>query len=144
MYLHPPLTVFPPALISVVLLLELVFLFRPYPWIRRVSEVNLALAGVGVVAAFFSGYQAITVAEKTFKIAPELIATHHQFGKLLLFAIIPTVTLGFLHSRATHGKSGFRAAYLFSLALSFALVVYACYLGGDLVFVHGAGVRAKI
>ena len=142
--LHPPLAAFPLALLVVVGLLEIVQLIRPRINFGLVIRVNLILAVVGTVAAFFSGYQASDLANQTFQVADDVIAEHHLWGRLLLFVIVPCATLQILATVAQHGRNWFRCAYYISLIAAIALVLRTGWLGGDLVFQHGAGVRAVL
>lgn len=143
--LHPPLTAFPLALLLVVAILEIVLLFRPRyrDHLQQALAVNLFFAMVAVIAAFFSGYQASDAANQTFRIADDVISTHHSWGRLLLFAVIPCWALELLGRRARYYRPLFRVGYFLLLAICVALVVVTGYLGGQLVFEHGAGVSAK-
>lgn len=142
--LHPPLTAFPVALLTLVVIFEGIALARPAPGWRHSIEVLLVLAVLAVAAAFFSGYQASDRANQTFTIADEVIAWHHVMGRALLFAIVPCAALRFVAARARFNRTGFYTAYGFALALCLGLVAYTGWLGGELVFEHGAGVRATL
>ncbi|MBN8550775.1 MAG: hypothetical protein J0M12_15785 [Deltaproteobacteria bacterium] len=141
-HLHPPLTAFPLALISVATLLEIWCMIRPSSACRAAIRINLILAAVFVVAAFFSGYWASDSANQTFIVSDETIRQHHNAGRLLLFLIFPCAALEFLSAHATHNPKLFRALYLIALVVCFGLVVYTGLLGGRLVFLEGAGVSA--
>jgi uncharacterized membrane protein len=141
--LHPPLSAFPVALITVIVLLEAARFFLKWEGISSAIKINLVLAAAMLLAAFFSGYQASDYADGTFKIPDDAIAEHHKFGKILLFTFLPCVMLRFIESRAMHGKKIFHWTYLAFLAASFLILIQTGYLGGKLVFKLGAGVRAE-
>ena len=142
--LHPPLAAFPIALIVVVVLLEVVQFLWPRLNLHLTIRVNLILAALGTAAAFFSGYQASELANQTFTIADDLIAEHHRWGRLLLFIVVPCAMLQILGSIAQYGKCWFRVAYYLFLLACMVLVLVTGWLGGGLVFEHGAGVRAQV
>lgn len=138
---HPVLSSFPFALLSVCVLLEMCSFFRADQRLQFVIGINLSLAGAGALAAFFSGYQAAELANQSFSVADELISQHHSYGRLLLFAILPCLALKYFSLRASFNKRGFRYAYLGFLAISFGLIIMTGFLGANLVFAHGAGVK---
>lgn len=139
--LHPPLTAFPLALLVLVVALEIYSRYRREDW-RKPIEFVLVLMVVAVVAAFFSGYQASDGADRTFLVPDEPISRHHTVGRFLLFLSLPCAALRFVATRARYNARGFDVAYGIVLAVCLGLVVYTGYLGGELVFKHGAGVYA--
>jgi len=139
--LHPPLTAFPLALLVLVVALEIYSRCRGADW-RKPIEFVLVLMVIAVVAAFFSGYQASDGADRTFLVPDEAISRHHTIGRFLLFLSVPCAALRFVATRARYNARGFDAAYGIVLVICLGLVVYAGYLGGELVFKHGAGVYA--
>lgn len=141
--LHPVLTAFPVSLLSIVCLSELLQVTGLVKNLGRVIQVNLFLAAVFIGLAFFSGYQASELADQSFKISDDVIRVHHGWGRLLLFMIIPCVTFNFLYPIAKYGKGLFRAFYLLLLAGCYGATIYTGFLGGDLVFRHGAGVKLE-
>lgn len=142
--LHPPLSAMPLGLIVLAALLEAYCLLRPSAMLAYAAGVNLVAAAIFSLAAFFSGYGAAESANRSFQISNEVISQHHSFGRLLLFAIIPCAALKVISTAASHGKATFRGIYLLFLAISVGLVLYTGYLGGRLVFIHGAGVSASM
>ena len=142
--LHPPVSAFPFALLVVAGLLELVRIFLRRDWVEHGITVCVAGAVCSAIAAFLTGYSAAERADGTFSIPDEVIAQHHNAGRLLLFAVIPCALLRGATIFATHGRIGFSLAYRALLTVCIGLVVYTGYLGGKLVFEHGAGVTAPI
>jgi uncharacterized membrane protein len=139
--LHPALASFPPVLILIAAALEIADRRGRF---RTTIRLHLVLAVIFVTATFFTGYGASETANQTFVVADSVIATHHSVGRLLLFLIFPCAALEVVAHRAVHGRRLFFAAYALTLAACVLLVVYTGYLGGQLVFEHGAGVRATL
>lgn len=141
-HIHPSLAAFPFALITAACLLEGLTVFYAPFGLRSTIKINLILAAVFVIFAFFSGYLAEESASVTFKIDHEKIEFHHLIGRLLLFAIIPCAALCCISDIATGHRVVLRGAYLVLLLLCLSLVLYTGYLGAELVFRQGAGVIA--
>ncbi|RIL05620.1 MAG: hypothetical protein DCC75_11520, partial [Proteobacteria bacterium] len=97
---------------------------------------------LAVAAAFISGYQGSELANQTFVISQDYIDQHHSWGRLLLFAIFPCVALKLCSEWATHNRSIFKAFYYSFLLICLGLALRTGFLGGELVFKHGAGVFA--
>jgi uncharacterized membrane protein len=140
--IHPFLSSFPVALIITAFVLEFFSLFKGTEKWRNVIFINLLFAAVFTLLAFLSGYQAKEIANQTFQVSEDLILVHHYWGRALLFAIVPCLAFHFFMQRSGHVAA--RYLYLLSLALITAIALYAGYLGGELVFSHGAGVKAHI
>ena len=106
----------------------------------------LALA-VFTPLTFLSGYFAASDAEQTFVVAPEVIETHRAFGRLLIIFLVPTFLTAALSrtalSSGNPAASKLNGVYLLFLTATLAIAAYTGYLGGSLVFEHGAGVRAN-
>ena len=135
--IHPPLSSFPVALISSVVVLEMIGVFKRSKSLDMASSVLVVAAALGTAAAFFSGYFSFESASRSFHIPEAEIAFHHNLGRLLLFSVVPWVALHFLSRRA---GAGWRIAYLMCLAVVFGLTVTTGFYGGRLVFHFGAGV----
>ncbi|MBX7145526.1 MAG: hypothetical protein K1X79_13835 [Oligoflexia bacterium] len=140
---HPILVHLPTALIAGVLVLEIWYLLRRNQAEHSQQTWLLLLAMLGVLSAFFSGYQANDLANAAFIIPDEPISNHHVMGRAVLFALPLTLALQMAAAHAKHGRVGFRVVYLLSLALSTGLVLYAAVLGSQLVYKLGAGVGAR-
>lgn len=141
---HPPLTAFPFALICIVAILEILSLFSNSELFRKAIFVNLCATLLSVIAAFFSGYQADSLFITDDAELRSRIAFHHNIGRLLLFSVIACVAFYYASIRASYNKTFFSFAYYFLLFLCFCLVLYTGYLGGELVFIHGVGVRKPL
>ncbi len=140
--LHPPLTAFPLVLLCAVATLELIDLLQNNSRSETAARVLLVFYAVAILAAFFSGYGAGEGASQTFQIKDEAISVHHSVGRILLFLSLPL--LGFKFASGTASTMGrvFGVLYGICLVLCIALAMYTGYLGGKLVFEHGAGVFA--
>jgi len=141
--LHPVFTTLPFALFMVVAFLEGVSLFWKPPFLQRTIQVNLLLAGLTIIPAFLSGYQGLTLAEQSFTVQESLIVTHHSFGKALLFIAVPCVALGLVSANVKEYRIVWKGFYYLTLFCCVGLVIYTGYLGAELVFSHGAGVKVE-
>ena len=141
--LHPPLSSVPITLLVVTILLEIIHIVRPSSGARSAARFTLLFSACSAVLAFFSGYPASDAANQTFLVPDEAISRHHTIGRLFLIAIWPCVAVSWISDRARHAQAMFRGAYFILLFLSASLAIFAGYLGGELVFVHGAGVSAS-
>lgn len=140
---HPPLTAFPIAFICLVTVLELlnISLFKENAGLKFSIKILLVASLFGSIAAFFSGYQASELANQSFQVADEVIQRHHVFGRSLLILNIVLVGIYFIQQSAKFYLKFFKICYYCLLLLNLALVIYTGYLGGQLVFSHGAGVK---
>ena len=146
--IHPPLSAFPVPFLIVALATELIR--RIVPTLREdatsrvLVRVMIFTAAASVAAAFFSGYHASEHANKTFAVSDDVIALHHLYGRLLLFLMFPLVSIAALAPSAKHGKRVLENILLILLLTVVAIAITTGYLGGRLVFVHGAGVEKQI
>lgn len=139
---HPVLSSFPLPIIFLAAAAEgaLIILKRES---LKAASLWLSLAFcASVVAAFFSGYNGADFASKTFLVPENEIAQHHLIGKFLIFGAPLLPILALVRKRAQYGRAGFTWAYRGVLAILFAGVIFAGFLGGRLVFEFGAGVTA--
>lgn len=139
---HPAISSFPSALLLMALGCEVVSLIQHKKFFSQMSAVLLVLCLPITIVTFITGYNAADTASVTFVVPQNAISAHFEVARNLIFLLIPTVALKFVYERATHNKSFFFALYFLTLTLSVLFVVYASYLGGELVFSHGAGVKA--
>jgi len=142
--LHPPLSSVPITLLVLTLLLDVAHVFLPRGELSHVARVLLVLAALATLAAFFSGYPASDLANQTFVVPDDAISAHHTAGRLLLILVGPCLALRWLSERATHARAMFTGGYAILLTMCVGLALYTGHLGGELVFAHGAGVRASV
>ena len=140
---HPILSSFPSVGFVTAALLEIGRMIVP----RRINSsmvgVGLVVAVIGTVAAYFSGTVAATTASHTFSVPDEVIALHYTWGRMLLFAALPTLGLFWIAERAQFYREAFKWAYRVMLLGCLGVCVVAAHLGGELVFEHGAGVAVE-
>jgi len=132
--LHPAVVHFPIALGVVGALAELCYMIVRRPWLRWFGPILLTLAIAGSGVAYFSGTSVQDKAEDQ-GVPHDAIDKHEES---CLWAL-GTLGLATLLSWAVRPKG--RALWLSSLiALAAAgLTLYTAYLGGELVYRHGAG-----
>lgn len=144
---HPPLTGFPLVLLVLLAVVEFFRCGFGRKDLDRPADLLLIALAVFTPLTFFSGYFAASDAEQTFVVAPEAIETHRAFGRLLVIFLVPTLLTAVLSrtalSSGNPAASKLNGAYLLFLSATIAVAVYTGYLGGSLVFDHGAGVRAN-
>lgn len=132
--LHPAVVHFPVALAAVGAVSEVGYLFFRRPWIRWFAPVLLTLALAGSGVAYFSG-QAVHDKAVDQGVPHDAIEKHESacvwsLGALGLAALLAWAV-------RTSGK-GIWLSALVALAAA-GLTLYTGYLGGELVYVHGAG-----
>lgn len=141
---HPPLTAFPFALLTSVLIVEgLLFIKRlstRFSSLVFTRQFLLILAAIFAVAGYLSGNLARSrIGEMAINVEAAM-DFHHTIATALLFVIIPCPLLALLMEKVKFGKHYFKLIYLVFLIASFGLTVYTGYLGGQLVFAHAVGV----
>lgn len=142
---HPFFTAFPIALLSAAVLFELLALgFKRHRGALRVASfANLLLLIPLALLALFSGYSAGDVASVTFKVPESALAAHQFWGRMLVFSLIPLIIVRSVI--ALNSSVVMLWVLYWSLLLGcWALCLWTGSLGGQLVFEHGAGVRAEI
>ena len=132
--LHPAVVHFPIALAVVGAFAELTYLFVRRPWIKWFGPILLSLALAGSGVAYFSG-QSIHDKAVEQGVPRPAIEKHETSCVWALWAL----GLATLLSWAVRPRG--RAIWLSALiaVAALALTLYTGYLGGELVFVHGAG-----
>jgi uncharacterized membrane protein len=131
---HPAIVHFPVALGTVGALAAVVSLVVRREWIRWFAPVLLSIALLGGVAAYFSGQNAEDAAERAG--VPHEPLESHEDSSLYGLGLLALATL--LAWATTSRRRGEWVAALVAVAAAGA-ILYTAYLGGQLVFVHGAG-----
>ncbi|MEE9554011.1 MAG: DUF2231 domain-containing protein [candidate division Zixibacteria bacterium] len=135
--LHPMIVHFPIALIVVVAICDLIGIVSARRSFIQTANIVSVFAGVGAVMAVISGMLA---EESIWHPGPahEILETHEMFGFIFLGVIIITV----IFRLAIGDKIYDRFKWIgFILALiASGIVGYGGYLGGEMVYTHGAGV----
>lgn len=131
---HPSVVHFPIALVVVGALFALLYSALRRDWLRWFAPILLSLALLGAVAAYFSGQAAEDRAEEI-GVPHDALEEHESAG---IWAL-GTIALACLLSWATHApRRGVWVAALIAV-LAAAATLRSGHLGGQLVFVHGAG-----
>jgi uncharacterized membrane protein len=132
--LHPSVVHFPIALAVTGALFSVLYLALRREWLRWFAPILLSLALLGAVAAYFSGQSAEDRAEEI-GVPHDALEEHESAG---IWAL-GTIALACLLSWATHApRRGVWIATLIAV-IAVAATLRAGHLGGQLVFVHGAG-----
>lgn len=144
MDLHPPLNAFVFVCICVAAGSEVLRVFRNSTVVRFMVGAHVSLAAVFAVFAFVSGLSAAESASEMFEVSDDLIGGHYEAARLLLFVILPCPGLYYIALQAKHSRALFAGLFRAVLLAAFGLVLYSGYLGGKLVFSHGAGVKSGV
>ena len=139
--LHPPLSSFPFVILTLVVIFEAIN--HVYRWKLSKDIANTLLIALCIFAplTYLSGYYNIDKASASFEVSEDLIAAHQAVAKFFLISLVPCVLLAFLEKAATRGKHFYLIAYYFFLLISYGLVIFTSFRGGELVFCYGAGVN---
>ena len=144
---HPPLTGFPISICFLICLAEITKHQFKKEQMQTICNFLTLCAVVIFPLTYYSGYWGAELVEKNFD--QRLIASHQALAKLFLFTCIPYVilraTLAFekyLLGMISENAKELIGTFLTCLSIViFALVIYTSYLGGNLVFQYGAGVK---
>lgn len=142
--LHPPLSGMPLAFVVLLALLEscrIVPTFRSSLAVTR--HVLVCAVVVSTIATFLSGYQASSDLGDLAPAVQDELGSHHAWGRILLINSLLMGTFSWLAKRATHGKGALWALYFLALGVQLVLSVAVGFMGGELVFGRGLGVRAS-
>lgn len=139
--LHPPLSAFPFALTTTVVLSEFCALLTKNELFARGAHYLLLFCCLVGVGTYYSGYFSAEAAQASLNVPRDAITTHQSFAKASLILLFIALLLSQLRFVATRGRKLFGAAYGVILGCGFGLVVYTGFLGGELVFSYGVGVR---
>jgi uncharacterized membrane protein len=132
--IHPAIVHFPIALTVVGALSALVYLLTRREWVRWFAPILLSAALVGAVGAYFSGESAKDRAERLG--VPEAAIGQHEETAIWGLGL---TGLACLLAWATHVR---RRGVWVSAAVAIAaagVLLWNGHLGGELVFLHGAG-----
>jgi uncharacterized membrane protein len=142
--LHPPLVAFPFVLTWVVLSLDIYELVKRDETYSKLSLYLLNFTAVITFIAYQSGHQASQVASQTFVVSDKDIGVHFLWAKIFLFVMIGALVLKWVAFVARFNRRLWQFLAFVFLSSALALVIYVGQLGGELVFEHGAGVRASL
>ena len=146
-HLHPALSGAPVWLIALALLFDSVAALRGRREPSGLATSGLILflvATLLVGAAFFSGYLASERANGFFLVPDEVIGDHHRSGRLLLMLMVLAAGIRWILHIAERGRGVLGVLYGMLGATCLLLAAVTAFKGGELVFSHGAGVRAGV
>ncbi len=147
--IHPPFVAFPPVILFLVLLLEVVFFAMTKGGVRglqrRTKDLGAAallLVGFGFgLAALYTGFSdAEQVLERCQRVSSDSIDHHQLLGRALVIAYAFTLLTKLSEIFAEQGNALLSLLYRALLLGSLALALFTGASGGALVFLEGAGV----
>lgn len=136
---HPPLTGFPIVITTLFILVELYSLLKKKD-LKPLSVFLLSCLVVFSISTFISGYFGFDYANTIKEVPEELVDRHQSFAKVHLILLM-LIIIFYSLKEFYHLRSKFFIVSYFLTLIFFALnIYYVGFLGGELVFKHGAGV----
>lgn len=137
--IHPMLVHFPIALIIVTLIVDLLGIVMKNQTLIHAGTVTTTGALIGVIAAAISG---IAVEDSVWLpgAAGNILESHELFGFITLGIIAVMAVIRFALRDKLAGTLTWLIVCLGTI--SSAIVIYVAYLGGEMVYTHGTGVKA--
>jgi uncharacterized membrane protein len=139
--LHPMIVHTPIALIIMALLFDIVGRLTDLVWWRKAAFAMLVVGVVGAGAAVLSGNAAEEPVEDQ-GVPEHAIEAHQEAGIITLWLGVVAVIARALAARWGGVRGAFSAVALVAHLLTAGAVGVAGIRGGQLVFQHGAGVKA--
>jgi len=136
--LHPVIVHFPIALIIVAAACDLIGILSSRRSFIQAANIISVFAGIGAIFAVLTGW----LAEESVwhpEAAHEILETHELLGFVFLGVILVMVIFRLAVRERIYDR--FRWIGFFMALIGSAIVGYGGYLGGEMVFAHGAGVR---
>lgn len=136
--IHPLVIHFPIALILVMVACDFIGLLAGKKSFISAANILSVFASLGAVVAVISG----TLASESIwhnEAAHELMETHETIGFIVLGIIIVLTIFRLAVGKKIYGSLGWIALIIGLVGASF--VTYTAFLGGEMVFDHGAGVK---
>lgn len=141
-HLHAMAIHFPIALLMVAFLSELIALFSKRQFFKNAALYLLILGAIGVVIAYLSGDAAGD--GMTDGILQKPMGMHEEAALVTLWLAIVTTLASIAIYYFNYTKSWAKWASLLLFALLIGSVARTAYLGGQLVFKHGAGIELAL
>lgn len=141
-FIHPMIVHFPIALVIVAFVAELFGVILRRDFFMKVALLLLIFGAIGIVAAYFSG----TVAEEGINevgAIGEAFEEHEDAGMAALWAVLVVTAIRSLMAYKRWMGGWRRWLAVFLLAMISLAVARTGYLGGELVFRHGGGVKVN-
>ena len=143
---HPPLAAFPAVLLTLVIGAEAASYLVLRDELRRFARMVLCALALFAPATYISGYWGVDHANASYQVPTEAIARHQGSAKLFILLLVPLFIVALLQNLVVDGEGAhrkltvIRGFYLVLLLMCGVCVFTTSYLGGALVFTHGAGV----
>ncbi len=136
---HPPLTGFPIVITTLFIFVELYSLLKK-KGLKPLSVFLLSCLVIFSVSTFISGYFGFDYANTIKNVPENLVDSHQSFAKVHLILLVLMIIFYSL-KEFYHLRSKLFIGSYFLILIIFALnIYYVGFLGGQLVFKHGAGV----
>ncbi len=140
-HLHPMVVHFPVALLLVSAVFEIVYLINKDPFYRRAGFYLFVLGALGVAAAVITGNLAEEAVES--EAIERFLEAHEEAGQLTLIIVIITFIVRLVLQIMDKYHGIYQWVFLALFAISLVAMVRTAYLGGELVYTHGAGVQLQ-
>jgi uncharacterized membrane protein len=142
--LHPILSGFPAAFLTVLLVTEALRFTR---WANQAEPIRcgaLFSLFISTALSFFSGYQASDAAGDLPEAVGVVLSNHHLLGRFLFINSFLLVTFWWVARVAKYSRAFFHTLYYTFLLIQVVLGIAAGSAGGRLVFEHGVGVKSCV
>jgi uncharacterized membrane protein len=136
--LHPAIVHFPIALLTIAALFGLISLFTKKEFFKEVAFWNLLLGVIGAIAAVLTGL----IQEQTLVHNEEIhqiLVKHEMNGFIILILSFTLLTWAWVRKNKFTRKE--HSLWVLFLLIGTSLIFYQGFLGGKMVFEHGAGVK---
>lgn len=138
--IHPLVVHFPIALLVIAVLFDLSRLwFKNQDWLHKTVLALYTTGTVGLIAAFFSGRQAVNTVSVTGEAVP-VVTTHEDWALYTLIFFALFTLMRFWSWWKELEKSWVRPALIFPALIGIGMLWYTGDLGSQLVYKHGVGV----
>lgn len=136
--LHPLIVHFPIALIIVVAMCDFIVIMTARKSFSQAATIVAVFAALGAITAVITG---LLAADSVWhpEAAHELVETHETVGFVFLGLVIILAVFRLAAGDRIHGRFKW-IGFFIALAAS-GVVAYGSYLGGEMVYTHGAGVK---
>lgn len=135
---HPMFVHFPIALIVITGIVALVDVLQPKYQLKKVILWNLVAGAIFSAVAVISGLRDASVIPHNETIH-EILEVHEKIGITIL--ILSTVLSVWFYIRQLKMKKIENLLFVLIIWFGMALIVYTGYLGGKMVYDHGAGIK---
>lgn len=141
-HFHAMLIHFPIALLIIGFLFEIVSLISKREFFKNAAFYLIVLGALGTVASYLSGNAAGEGIEEGPLKAP--LELHEQAATISLWLTIITAIIYLIISITRYRKSWVKIISVVFFAAVIGSIAWTGYLGGQLVYKHGAGVQLAL